>query len=37
MNKRKVWLWIAGAVVLLISGLLVAGGRFGFPPCQSGD
>lgn len=37
MNKRKVWLWIAEAVILLISGLLVAGTRFGFLPQQSGD
>jgi len=38
MNKRKVWIWIAGGVVLLIAGLFVGGlGIVGRLPWQSGD
>jgi CubicO group peptidase (beta-lactamase class C family) len=38
MNKRKVWLWIAGVAVLLIAGLTVGGlGILGLLPWQGGD
>ena len=38
MNKRKLWFWIIGVVVLLIAGLFVGGlGMFGRLPWQSGD
>jgi len=38
MNKRKVWLWIAGVVVLLIAGAFVGGlGMLGMLPWQRGD
>jgi len=38
MNKRKVWLWIAGVVVLLIAGAFVGGlGMLGMLPWQRGN
>ena len=38
MNKRKVWLWIVGVVVLLIAGGFVGGlGILGMLPWQRGD
>ncbi len=38
MNKRKVWYWIVGVVVLVIAGLVVGGlGFLGRLPWQKGD
>jgi CubicO group peptidase (beta-lactamase class C family) len=38
MNKRKVWLWIVGVVVLLMVGVVVGGmGILGLLPWQRGD
>ncbi len=38
MNKRKVWLWIIGGVVLLIAGVFVGGlGLLGRLPWQDGN
>ena len=38
MNKRKVWYWIGGGLVLLIAGVFVAGlGVLGLLPWQRGD
>jgi CubicO group peptidase (beta-lactamase class C family) len=38
MNKRKVWFWIGGGLVLVIAGLLVGAlGMLGFLPWQSGN